>query len=227
MKEGPNIAGVAALVGDPARANMLSALMDGRALTATELAREAGVTPQTASSHLAKLEAGGLVAPIKQGRHRYFHLTGPDVADVLERLMGLAARTGHLRARTGPKDPEMRHARVCYDHLAGDRAVWMLDQLQQSRFIRRSDDTLKVTRSGRAFFGDQLGIDIKRLETLRRPLCRPCLDWSERRTHLAGALGAAILDQLLLRKIAERITGSRTIRFRRGGEARLATLLQG
>ena len=123
MAEGPNIAGIGALIGDPARSSILSALMDGRALTATELARAAGVTPQTASSHLAKLEAGGLLTPVKQGRHRYYSLSGRDVVDVLERLMGLAARTGHMAPRTGPKDQEMRYARVCYDHLAGDRAA--------------------------------------------------------------------------------------------------------
>ena len=105
MKDGPDIARIAALVGDPARANMLTALMTSRALTASELAQEAGVTLPTASSHLAKLEAGGLVTPQKQGRHRYFRLSGADVASVLEALMGLAARAGHVRVRTGPKEP--------------------------------------------------------------------------------------------------------------------------
>src|SRR3954451_5467536 len=116
MKSGPDIAMIASLVGDPARSNMLTALMTGRALTASELAQEAGVTPQTASSHLAKLEAGGLIEPEKQGRHRYYRLTGSDVAGVLEGLAGLAARVGHLRGRTGPEDPALRRARVCYDH---------------------------------------------------------------------------------------------------------------
>ncbi|NNG02830.1 MAG: winged helix-turn-helix transcriptional regulator, partial [Inquilinus sp.] len=125
MKTGPDIAHVAALLGDPARANMLTALMSGRALTASELASEAGVTPQTASAHLARLQQGGLVVPRKQGRHRYYALTGEDVAAVLEALMGLAARTGHLRTRTGPKDPALRRARVCYDHLAGELGVRM------------------------------------------------------------------------------------------------------
>src|ERR1700742_927050 len=125
MKTGPDIAPIAALIGDPARANMLSALMDGRALTAGELARKAGVTAQTASSHLAKLAAGGLIAERRQGRHAYFTLTGPDVAELLEELACLAARTGHTRTRTGPAEPALRHARVCYDHLAGDRGVQM------------------------------------------------------------------------------------------------------
>src|SRR5580692_8603639 len=137
MKSGPDIAMVASLVGDPARANMLTALMTGRALTAGELASQAGITPQTASSHLAKLEAGRLIEQEKQGRHRYYRLTGPDVASVLEGLDGLAARTGHMRVRTGPKDPALRHARICYDHLAGDLGVQMLDSLRQRKLVRQ------------------------------------------------------------------------------------------
>src|SRR3954452_19896741 len=139
MKAGPDIALVASLVGDPARSNMLTALMSGPALTASELAQEAGVTPQTASTHLAKLEPGGLVEPEKQGRHRYYRLTGPDVAGVLEGLMGLAARVGHLRIRTGPKDPALRHARVCYDHLAGELGVQMLDAMTRQHLVRRNN----------------------------------------------------------------------------------------
>src|ERR1700737_4002572 len=117
MKSGPDIAMVAALVGDPARSNMLTALMTGRALTATELAHQAGITPQTASSHLAKLDAGGMIEQEKRGRHRYYRLTGPDVASVLEGLAGLPARAGHMPVRTGPKAPALRAARICYDHL--------------------------------------------------------------------------------------------------------------
>src|SRR5260370_8303790 len=118
MKAGPDIAMVASLVGDPARSNMLTALMTGRALTATELAHQAGITPQTASSHLSKLEAGGLIEPEKQGRHRYYRLTGPDVAGVLAGLAGLAARAGHIPVRTGPKDPPLRRPPLCSHHLA-------------------------------------------------------------------------------------------------------------
>jgi DNA-binding transcriptional ArsR family regulator len=135
MKEGPNLAAVAALLGDPARANMLTALMDGRALTATELAQEAGVSPQTTSGHLSRLEAARLVEVEKQGRHRYFRLSGEDVAEVLEGLMGLAARTGHLRQTPGPKDPALRQARICYDHLAGDMGVWAFDRLRANGLV--------------------------------------------------------------------------------------------
>src|SRR5437870_4864151 len=123
LKDGPSIALVASLAGEPARANMLSALLSGKALTASELASEAGVTLQTASSHLSRLEAGGLVTSLKQGRHRYFRLAENDVAEMLEAMMGVAARAGHMRTRTGPKDPAMRKARVCYDHLAGEMGV--------------------------------------------------------------------------------------------------------
>src|SRR6185437_11184524 len=134
MKEGPSIAPVAALAGDPARANMLAALMSGKALTASELAGEAGVTAQTASSHLAKLESGKLVAAVKQGRHRYFRLADSDVAEMLEAIMGVAARAGLSRVRPGPSDPAMRHARVCYDHLAGELGVQLHDSLAQRGF---------------------------------------------------------------------------------------------
>src|SRR5260370_13778170 len=145
MKAGPDIAMVASLVGDPARSNMLTALMTGRALTASELAHQAGVTPQTASSHLSKLEAGGLVELEKQGRHRYYRLSDPDVAGVLEGLAGLAARAGHMRVRTGPKDPALRRARICYDHLAGDLGVHMLDSLKRQKLVRQHKDHIKLT----------------------------------------------------------------------------------
>jgi len=195
MKEGPVIASVAALLGDPARANILTALMDGRALTVSELAEAAGVTLQTASGHLAKLDAANLLTAEKQGRHRYFRLSGPDVAQVLEALMGLAQRTGATRVRTGPKDAALRSARICYDHLAGERGVAMLKAFQRRGLIAGGQD-LALTDQGRAFFAD-FGIDLAKLDRGRRPVCRACLDWSERHSHLGGALGAAILDRLI------------------------------
>ena len=149
---------VAALVGDPARANMLTALMTGRALTASELAHEAGITPQTASSHLAKLEAGGLIEQEKQGRHRYYRLTDPDVAGVLEGLAGLAARAGHMRVRTGPKDPALRRARICYDHLAGDLGVQMLDSMKKQRLVRQRKQDIELTAEGERFLARTLQI---------------------------------------------------------------------
>jgi DNA-binding transcriptional ArsR family regulator len=226
MKAGPDIAMIAALVGDPARSNMLTALMTGRALTASELAHQAGVTPQTASSHLSKLEAGGLVEQEKQGRHRYYRLSDPDVAAVLEGLEGLAARAGHMRVRTGPKDPALRHARVCYDHLAGDLGVQMLDSMKTQRLIRQRKQDIELTSEGERFLTDTLQISADALAHPRRPLCRACLDWSERRHHLAGTLGAAILTRFTELKWAMRdaTPGSRVVNFTRNGEKRFAAL---
>ena len=217
---------IAALVGDPARSNMLTALMTGRALTASELAHQAGVTPQTASSHLSKLESGGLVEQEKQGRHRYFRLSDPDVAAVLEGLEGLAARAGHMRVRTGPKDPALRHARVCYDHLAGDLGVQMLDSMKRQRWLRQRKQDIELTAEGQHFLTDTLQISADALAHPRRPLCRACLDWSERRHHLAGTLGAAILTRFTELKWATRdaAPGSRVVNFTRNGEKRFAAL---
>lgn len=218
MKVGPDIALVAALLGDPARANMLTALMAGQALTAGELAREAGVTPQTASSHLSRLEKGGLVIGRKQGRHSYFALSGDDVAAVLEGLMGLAARTGHARTRPGPREPALRHARVCYDHLAGELGVAMLEGLTARGLL---DADLAPTVNGEAFFA-ALGVDLAPLRAARRPLCKACLDWSVRRSHLAGALGAAVLDRIFALGWARRLEGQRVVAFTEGGARKFA-----
>src|ERR1700743_2394383 len=226
MKAGPDIAMVASLVGDPARANILTALMSGRALTASELAHQAGVTPQTASSHLAKLEAGGLIAQEKQGRHRYYRLTDPAVAPVLEGLEGLAARAGHMRVRTGPKDPALRHARVCYDHLAGDLGVQMLDSMKRQRLVRQRKQDIELTAEGEQFLNTTLKTSTDPLAHPRRPLCRACLDWSERRHHLAGTLGAALLTRFTELKWAARdpTPGSRVVNFTRNGEKRFSAL---
>ena len=226
MKAGPDIAMIAALVGDPARANMLTALLGGRALTASELAHQAGITPQTASSHLSKLEVGGLIEQEKQGRHRYYRLSDPDVAGVLEGLAGLAARAGHMRLRTGPKDPALRRARICYDHLAGDLGVPMLDSLRKQRLLRQSKQAIELTAEGERFMAKALQIDAAALAHPRRPLCKACLDWSERRHHLAGTLGAAIMARFTELNWAARdpAPGSRVVNFTRSGEKRFAAL---
>lgn len=220
MKEGPDISIIAALIGNPASANMLMALMAGPALTATELAQEAGLTLSTASGHLAKLERAGLVAVERQGRHRYFRLSDPDVAIALEALIPLAARAGHTRLRTGPRDPELRRARSCYDHLAGDLAVQMFDRFIERRLLVRRRNVLNLTQDGRSFFVKG-GIDIDALERVRRPLCRTCLDWSERRSHLGGALGGAILDRIVALGWAVREARTRIVRFPPAGEQKL------
>ena len=217
---------VASLVGDPARANMLTALMSGRALTASELSQEAGITPQTASSHLSKLEAGGLIEQEKQGRHRYYRLADPDVGGVLEMLEGLAARVGHLRVRTGPKDPALRRARICYDHLAGDLGVQMLDSLKKQRLVRQKKQEIELTAEGQRFLESALQISSDMLAHPRRPVCKACLDWSERRHHLAGTLGATMMARFTELKWAARdaTPGSRVVNFTRTGEKSFAAL---
>ncbi|MCF3640137.1 winged helix-turn-helix domain-containing protein [Rhizobium sp. TRM95111] len=218
MKEGPDIAQIGTLVGDPARANMLTALMGGRALTATELAGAAGVTLQTASSHLSKLEAGRLVTQRKQGRHRYFALADDEVGLMLEALMGFAANRGFLRARPGPRDPALRKARVCYDHLAGDFGVRLFDRLVADGDIETAGEDAVLTARGEERM-TALGIDVARLKGQRRPVCRACLDWSERRSHLAGSLGEALLARFVEQGWARRDPDGRAIRFSRSGEA--------
>ena len=218
MREGPDVARIASLVGDPARANMLSALMDGGSLTASEHALEAGVTAQTTSSHLARLMEGGLLSLSTQGRHRYYALSGPAVATMLEAIMGVAASVGPKRTRPGPRDATMREARVCYDHLAGDHAVAMLDGFLERGVLRADGDQIRLGKSALSHFA-AIGIDTAACEGQRRPACRVCLDWSVRRSHLAGALGAAILDKILAEKWARREPESRAVVFSPKGKA--------
>jgi DNA-binding transcriptional ArsR family regulator len=217
MKEGPDIALLSSLIGDPARANMLTALMSGKALTASELAAEAGVTLQTASSHLKKLEAGELLRQRKQGRHRYFSLADEDVGSILEALMGLAAKRGLMRTRTGPKDPALRKARICYSHLAGELGVQMFDSMRVREFLNSAPDRITLSVAGESFV-NVFGIELKRLQISRRPLCKSCLDWSARRSHMAGALGTALLERIYEFGWAKRQAGSRIIAFSRAGE---------
>lgn len=216
MKEGPDIARIAALIGDSARANMLVALMSGKALTATELAAEAGITAQTASSHLARLHEGGLLRPCRQGRHKYFSLASDEVADALEALMGLAADAGLLRSRTGPKDKALRRARICYNHLAGDMGVQMFDSLMAQNHLVSDGGRLRLTEPGRNFAAT-IGIDVDKLTAGRSELCRECLDWSERRSHLAGSLGRAMLARFVDMRWASVDKSTRIVTFTPAG----------
>src|SRR5712691_1279050 len=174
MKDGPSIASVAALIGDRARADILTALVAGPALTATELAAEAGVTKQTTSAHLAKLLEARLIAVESQGRHRYFRLADRDGAHLLESLMGVAYRAGAVRLRASPREPALRKARVCYDHLAGELGVLVYDSLLARRLLRSAGDGLGLSGHGERFF-EGFGIDLEALAQRRRPLCRACL----------------------------------------------------
>jgi DNA-binding transcriptional ArsR family regulator len=217
MRIGPDIARIAALIGDPARSNILQALMAGNALTSSELAAEAGITAATVSAHLGKLEQAGLIAVQKQGRHHYWRLAHHEVAEMLESLTGIAAKTGNLRTRPGPKEPALRKARICYDHLAGEYGVRLYEALKKRRVFTVAEDGLQLSKAGRAFCAE-FGIDLEILEQSRRPLCRDCLDWSVRKSHLAGSLGAALLARIQTLGWARREKESRVIAFTPPGE---------
>jgi DNA-binding transcriptional ArsR family regulator len=217
MADQPELATIASVIGERTRATMLMGLMDGRSLTATELARGAKVSKQTASSHLSKLVDARLLAVESAGRHRYFRLASDDVAAVIESLMALAYGAGVPRIYTGPVDPPLRLARVCYDHLAGDLGVMAFDSLVQRGFLRVTTKGVTLTADGERFF-QELGVDIAKLESGRRPLCLACLDWSARRPHLAGALGAAMLSRLFALGWARRQRGTRVVVFPATGE---------
>ena len=217
MKYGPDIAIVAQLLGDPARANMVMALMSGQALSASELAHEAGVTSPTATGHLNKLVSLGLLRGERQGRHRFFQLCDPDVGEAVEALIAVAARAGHLRARPGPKDEAMRHARSCYDHLGGRLAVDLTGRWVAAGLLTWRGGAFQLTRKGRDFLSGR-GIELSGLESLKRPLCRSCMDWSERRPHLGGSLGAAVLAHAVTEGWAVRGQGQRAVSFSRRGE---------
>lgn len=223
MESTPNIAQVGALLGDNARAKMLSSLMSGKALTASELAAVAGITAQTATSHLAKLRAGCLITERKQGRHKYFAIANEEVAILLESLTSLTAGINTKRIYTGPKDEGMRIARVCYNHLAGTKGVQLYDSLIRMRYLRLNSGNLLLSKKGERFMED-FGIDIQALRKSRTPLCRECLDWSERRSHLAGSLGRALLTQFEINKWIKRDRASRTVTFTRKGETSFNTM---
>lgn len=192
MIPGPLIAEIAGLVGEPARATILSALLDGRALTATELAHAARVTPQTASTHLAKLAEAGLVAPIRDGRYRYFRLASPRVAQMLDGIMAVALENRPRYRPLSRRARELSAARICYDHLAGRLSVDLTDSLTKREYIVVvGDEAAEITAAGTRFLTD-FGIDLSALSSQRRHFCRLCIDWTERRPHIAGAVGAAL-----------------------------------
>ena len=210
MSSAPRIAEVAALVGDPARANILCALLDGRALTATELAFAAGVSPQTTSAHLAKLTAAKLLLLAKQGRHRYYRLAGAQVGQMLESIMNVAL-TGPPRFQPKSKaDDGLRSARTCYDHIAGLLGVGLADRLGERGFVVLGDEAGAVTPSGAAFL-TELGVDLSAARARRRVFCRPCLDWTERRPHIGGAVGAALAIRCFELHWIERMRDSRAL----------------
>jgi len=219
-----SLADVAALIGEPTRAAMLLALLDGKALPATELARAADLSAPATSLHLAKLTQGGLLAVRKEGRHRYYRLAGGDVAHALEAL-GVIATGPPAPRPLSPERSALRAARTCYDHLAGALAVALAEKLEAAKILSAEGDaTYAITRKGTRWFAERMQIDVKDLACGRRVLARRCLDWTERRPHLAGALGAAVLERFLERRWVVRTATSRAVRITSRGQGSLESL---
>jgi DNA-binding transcriptional ArsR family regulator len=223
MQADVDIAPIAALLGDTARAAIVGALQDGRALPAGELARRAGVSASTASEHLAKLVAGNLLLSEKSGRHRYFRLAGPEVARVVEALSAIAPRKPVRSLRDATIGSALVEARTCYDHLAGKLGVGISDALLRRGAVVERDGVFEL---GPGLDGvlATLGLSIEELPSRRPPVLR-CLDWSERRPHLAGALGAAICTKAFDAGWIERLPGSRAVQLTADGRKSLAGTL--
>ncbi len=211
----PGLARVAALLADPGRAAMLWALMDGSARPAGELTMIAGLSPSAASAHLARLTEGGMLAAEVRGRHRYFRIATPEIAQTIEALMNVAHASAPLRPVTRPARSvpvEMRHARTCYDHMAGEVAVQVFDRLVEGGLLALAGDDLEATEAGVARLTDW-GVDLGALRARRRRFACTCLDWSERRPHLGGALGAALLQRFTSNGWVERASRPRLLRI--------------
>jgi DNA-binding transcriptional ArsR family regulator len=213
----PKLASMAAVIADATRARMLCYLLAGEYASAGELAKAASVAPSTASGHLGKLMDSELLVCEQRGRHRYYRLADADVARLLESLMGVAFRSGAVRLKSSPREPAMRLARVCYDHLAGELAVQAYESALAQGWLHADGGEVSLTGAGRVGFA-HLGVEADKLVRTRRPLCRACLDWSERRHHLAGTLGAALLQRLFELGWARRSPSSRVVTFTAVGE---------
>jgi len=222
MITGPIIAEVAALVGDPARATMVSALLDGRALSASELALVARVTPQTASTHLAKLTGAGLLSVVRTGRHRHFRLASPTVAGMIEGIVAVALEKRPRYRPLSRQAHALGAARICYDHLAGRLSVDLTDSFVAREYLVLDDEVAEITRAGSRFF-TEFGIELPTSRSTRR-LCRLCLDWTERRPHLAGAVGAAMTTRYFDLGWMERVERSHAVIVTRSGRRGLQTI---
>jgi DNA-binding transcriptional ArsR family regulator len=213
-----SLAGTAALIGDPTRAGILVTLMDGRALTAGELAGAAGVTPATASGHLSRMLEAGLLALERQGRHRYYRIASASVGNLVESMMAVTGELKTVASRckpvsTGPRDLALRRARLCYDHLAGEVAVGMADSMVARGQIAFGEDGGMVTGEGIVFLAS-IGVHLLPEHSARAgasAFCRPCLDWSERRKHVAGEVGRALLAAFLKKGWIRNPTSGRAV----------------
>jgi DNA-binding transcriptional ArsR family regulator len=218
------LSGVAALMGDPARAAMLQLLMDGRAHTASELALTAGVTAQTASGHLARMATANLLAARAEGRNRFYRLASGEVAHAIESLMALAGNRAPPASKSAAwrRDPDLRFCRTCYDHLAGQVGMAVTDALTKRGHLEpKGPRDWRLTETGELFCG-RVGVDLSQARKAdTRHFARQCLDWSERRPHISGALGAAIAETFFKRGWAERLRRGRTVRLTDSGRRTL------
>ncbi|ARU63778.1 hypothetical protein CBW65_03900 [Tumebacillus avium] len=224
MNAYPDFSSIASLLGDPTRATVLEVPSDGRALPASDLARHAGVTPQTISAHLGKLMDGGLLLQETHGRHRYYKLSGPDVGHAIEALSLLAPPVKVRSLRQSAELEKLRTARTCYDHLAGQFGVDLTQALLDNQWLIESEQGYQVTERGGAHL-QEWGVDWRELQNRRRNFAKPCLDWSERRYHLAGALGAGIAERLFEMKWIQKKDGSRTVTITVRGKEKLKQYL--
>jgi len=221
----PRLARVAALVADPSRARMLAFLLSGEYASAGELARTASVGAATASAHLVKLVDAGLLVCEPRGRHRYFRIADADVAHALEALAMVAERSSHDRAWSAPARLRLREARCCYGHLAGRRGVALLEQLLERRWLVEAPEGYALTDAGVAGMA-ALGFDAAALRaSASHRIAYPCLDWSERRDHLAGKLGSGLLAHFIERGWLRRIGSERALELTPPGQQALAPLL--
>lgn len=206
-----NVAEIASMVSESSRAAILTVLMDGRFHTASELASMAGIKPQTASFHLAKMLEAGVVQQEKQGRHRYYGIQNEEVAKVMESFLLIAPPVKVKSLKQSSLDKAMRYARTCYDHLAGNVGVKLTESLLDAHLIKESEENFLLTDTGEQFFL-QFGIDLDEMRSKRRSFSHRCLDWSERRHHLAGALGHALLERLLELDWIQRVPKQRAVK---------------
>ena len=221
MSADVQMAEVAALVGDPARANILAALMGGQALTASELTYAAGVSPQTTSGHLGKLTEGCLLSCIKQGRHRYYRIATPRVAEMLEGIMAVVADLPPRHRPRSASADALREARTCYDHFAGRLGVGITDALRARGHLVLADEGGEVTDGGVTFL-QGFGLDLDAARRRRRIFCRPCLDWTERRPHLGGCIGAALAQRCFDLGWLQRTRDSRALKVTAAGRRGLS-----
>jgi DNA-binding transcriptional ArsR family regulator len=220
-----DLAKVAMLIGEPARAVMLWSLLDGESRPAGELAFCANISAQNASAHLARLVEAGILTVSSQGRHRYYRIATPEAAHVIEAMAALVPPAKNADRLPKRPTPDLRYARTCYDHLAGRVAVEIRQALEKQQLLTSGDQTVTVTGKGERWFR-QIGIEIDELRRLRRPLARQCLDWSERQPHLAGALGSALLDQMFRRGWIARVRATRLVRITTDGRTAIQSLFK-